>query len=462
MTQEVEPKVEVKELSPVLQELQLAIPWNMVEKSMNGRFNELRKKARPIKGFRKGKAPRWLLEQLYGPQVQAEVSQRLLTDALTQALIKNELAPVATPEIEPGPFNPGSPLEFTVRIEVRPKFTDIKYEGLELERPVEEVSNDDVDQEIERLREEAAAVITVEPPRPSKDGDVLVIDTKIFEPDNDEPERTTEDQEVEIGKGLLLEQVEEALVGVSVGETKTVTIDVPQAPDDDKEPKHLDFHITVKEIKEKLLPALDDGFAKDVSEHETLLELRLGIRKDLEKRAASTADDVVKDKLLDALCDANPVEVPPSLVEQQLLETQQEVARMLQMDLERQPFSEEQTDRMKEQGERKVRAALLLTQIARDAEIEVSEEAVEERLGEIAEQTEQPLPKVKAQFGKGEMLEQLQMAMLQQHVVEHILSKATIVDVPQEKDVETGEGEPDEAPQSSPDEERNGEDHDEA
>lgn len=451
MTQEVEMKVDINEVSPVLRELRFEIPWQTVQGHLNRRYAEIRKKARPIRGFRKGKAPRWLLEQMFGPQVQVEVTQALVTDALTKAIIEHKIAPVATPQLEPGAMNEGKPYEFTATIEVRPKVENLTYEGLEVERPIEEVTDKDVDAELEKLREDAAALQTPSPERPAKKGDVLVIDYSVQLEGSDEPERTREDQEVEIGKGLLIEQVEDSLIDMNVGDEKDVPVEFPQMPGQDGEEgekRKFVFHVKVKEIKEKLLPEVDDDFAKDVSEHETLLELRLGLREQLEKKAASMAESVVKDKLLDALCDANPIEIPPSLVEQQLQDTQAEVAQMLQMDVSQHPFSDEQTERMREQGERKVRAALLLTEIAEDAKLEVGDEDIEERLKEIAEQLGQPLPKVKAQYGQEEHLEQMKLGMLQQRVVEHILSKANITDVPSDK-VKENEGKGEEPAQDS-------------
>lgn len=431
MTQKIEANVDVTEVSPVVRELRFEIPWETLRSHLDRRYGELRRKARQIKGFRKGKAPRWLLEQMFGPQVHQEVSQTLVTEALTKAMVDHEIAPVATPELDYDGFEQGQPFSFTARIEVRPKLEEVTWEGVELERPIAEVTDAEVDAELEKLRNESAAVRVPEPARPAREGDVLVIDYEVRIEDKAEPERTREDMEIEIGKGLLLDQVEAALVGVEVGDEKVVPIELPEPSGGEEEQRQpLNFHIKVKEIREKILPEVDDEFAKDVSEHETLLELRLALREKLEKQAAAAADGKLKDNLLEALCDANTFEVPPSLVEQQFEETKAEVARMLQIDLDRNPLGEEQTTRMREQGERKVRAALLLTEISQSEELEVSDEDIEQRLGEIAEQTGQPLPKIKAQLGRDDNMEQLRLTMLQQRVVEHILSKANIKDVP--------------------------------
>lgn len=428
-------KVSVSEISSVQREVRVEIPWKEIETRLNTRYNELRRSARPMRGFRKGRVPQWLLVQQFGPQVELDVSQKILSEALIEVLTTDEtLAPVSTPEVtEAEPIRRGKPLSFTARIEVRPKLDEVKYEGLQLKRTVQEVAESDIDSEVERIREENATLQAPDPQRPAQKGDVLVLDYEVQIEGKDEPARKTEDQEVELGKGALLNQVEEALYGITVGEEKAIPVDLPEAPgQEDGERKPITFNVTVKDIQEKLLPEADDEFAKDAG-HENLAAMREEIKGDLQKKIESMQETSLKDQLIDALCDANPVEVPPSLVQQQADESEAEIARMLQMDIGNLPFDDEQKARMRTQAERKVRAALLLAEVARRAEVDVSDEDLDARLVEIAEQTEQPLPKVRADFGKEDRLEQLRSAMLQQNVVEHVLAKAEIIDQTQEE-----------------------------
>jgi trigger factor len=431
MSEEAGVKVDVREVSSVQRELRFEIPWETVQSKMEVRYGEIRRQARPIRGFRKGKAPRWLLEQMFGPQVQAEVSQQLITDELAKVLIEGQYAPVATPEIEPEELRQGQPLAFVARIEVRPAVEDLRIEGLEIKRPVQEVTDAEVDQEVEKLREEAASLRSPEPARPAQKGDVLVVDYQVRKGEKEEPERSQEDQEVELGKGMLQDKVEQALLGANAGDIKVVPLELP-APPEGKEQEELFFHITIKDIREKVLPAVDDAFAKDVTgEHETLLALRLALRETLEKKAEAVVKNALKEQVLEALADANPIDVPPSLVEQQSQDVQAELARMLQMDLDKEPLGEEQTARIRKESERKVRIAFLLTAVAEQAHIEVTDDDVEQRLQEIAEATRQPLPKVKAQLSKQpEQQEQLRISLLEQRVVDHLLDKACIIDVP--------------------------------
>lgn len=446
--------VSVSELSPVERELRVEIPWETVSRAMEQRYGELRRSARPMRGFRPGKVPRWVLEQQFGPMVQAEVAGKLVSEALIKAIEERDLSPVATPTVDPGEIKNGQPFAFTARLEVRPDIKELAFDGLRVERPIREVTDADVTEQIERLREEAASVRPPVPARPARAGDVLVVSYEVRTPDKDEPQRKVDEQEVELGKGGLLEKVEEALIGVSPGDTKVVDVEFPDlSKPETEEKKQVSFHMTVKDVREKVLPEVDDEFAKDVSEHETLLELRLAVRKQLEKGIEEAAKGVVRDRVIDAFVDANPVAVPPSLVQSQSEQTQAELARMLQLDPDKSPFGEEQIGRITAQAERKVRAALLLGALADQEKLAVSDEDVDARLAELAEQSGQPLPKVRAEFGKGDRREHLRNAILHDRVVDLLLTRATIIDkAPEEEPSEDAEAPLDAAKDGATDE----------
>jgi trigger factor len=430
-------KVDVTEVGPVIRDVRIEIPWTEVETRIARRFTELRRTMRPVRGFRKGKVPQWILEQQLGPQVELEVSRQLLSDSLVEAFGSTELVPLTVPEVmETQGFRKGHPFVFTVQVEVQPRLDDVVYDGLALTRVTHEVDESDIDREIERVREESASLRAPDEPRSARMGDVLVLDYEVRLEGDDDPERVRKDQEVELGKGMLLNQVEEALVGVHVGEVKVIPVDLPERPGTEQK-KQIVFHVTVKDIREKILPEINDAFASDQG-FEDIEKLRSAVRTELEKKVRAISDNVLKDQLLEALCDANPVDVPPTLVRKQAEQTEADLARMFQIDFEKIALPDEQKTRMKTQAERRVRTGLLLHAISKKESLDVSDEEIDARLAEIADQSGQPLPKVRAEYGKDDRREQLCSAMLHQKVVDLLLRRATITDTAPD----TGAGEP--------------------
>jgi trigger factor len=422
-------KVDVTEVGPVIRDVRIEIPWTEVETRIARRFTELRRTMRPVRGFRKGKVPQWILEQQLGPQVELEVSRQLLSDSLVEAFGSTELVPLTVPEVkETEGLRKGHPFVFTVQVEVQPRLDDVVYNGLALTRVTHEVDESDIDREIERVREESASLRAPDEPRSARMGDVLVLDYEVRLEGDDDPERVRKDQEVELGKGMLLNQVEEALVGVRVGEVKVIPVDLPERPGTEpSEKKQIAFHATVKDIREKVLPEINDAFASDQG-FEDIEKLRSAVRTELEKKVRAISDNVLKDQLLEALCDANPVDVPPTLVRKQAEQTEVDLARMFQIDFEKTPLPDDQKSQMRTQAERRVRTGLLLHAISKKESLDVSDEEIDARLAEIADQTGQPLPKVRAEYGKDDRREQLYSAMLQQKVVDLLLQRATITD----------------------------------
>jgi len=305
---------EVSEISPVLVEVKIEIPWDDVRKDLDESFRKVGKTAR-IKGFRPGKVPTKVVRQLFGRQVKGEVTAQLIEKGLLQAVTEHELQIVAQPEVDAPVIKDGEPLAFKAKIEVRPKIDSVALDELVVSQPKSEVDNAQVDQEVERLRREHAEVRTPDPMRPSRAGDRLVIDYTVSVDGEDKPDMAAEGRPVELSADKLIPEFEEGLQGLSPGETR----DIEVAFDEDHEHDELKgktgvFHVMVKELQELRLPEVDDEFAKDVGDYETLLELRLGLRKDLEALAERRAKAELKEKLIDKLVEINDVPVPPSMV----------------------------------------------------------------------------------------------------------------------------------------------------
>ncbi len=425
-------QTQVSEISPVEVEVKVEIPWDRVRKDLDEQFRKLGQEAR-VKGFRPGKVPPKVVRQLFGRQVKGEVTATLVEQGLLHAVQEHELQLVAQPEVEAPTLEEGKPLTFTAKMEVRPSVEKVETDRLELVRPSKEVTNADVDEEIERLRQEHAEVHVPDPMRPAKAGDTLTIDYTVAIDGEDKPDMAATDRPVELGADRLIPEFEQGLVGLSPGDEKEVSVSFA---DDhgrqDLRGKTATFQVKVKELREKVLPEPDDEFAKDVGDYETLLELRLEIRKRLEQMAERRAEAELKQQLVDKLVETNEVPVPPSMVREQEMQMMYELAAFMQMGgQEAPPMSEELHATMHERAERKVKAAILLSSLARQQGIQATGADLDAKLQRIADETGKHIAKVKADY-QGERREALEGQVLEEKLMDYLMGQAKISDAPAE------------------------------
>jgi len=421
---------EVTEISPVLVEVKIEVPWEDVRKDMEDGFARAQRTAR-IKGFRPGKVPRNVVKQLFGPQVKQESLSSLVQKGLLAAMTEHNLEPVASPEVLPSPLEDGQPMSFTAKLEIRPRIANLDTEGLEVVRPSADIADADIDREVERLRLENADVAAPEPARPAQKGDLLVIDYEVHLGGARREDMGATDRPVELDGERLLPEFEAGLIGANVGDAKSIEV---KFQDDhgnaDLRGQAAEFRVTVKEIKERILPAIDDEFAKDCGDFQTLLELRLDIRKRLEESARRRAEGTLRDLVVERLVDKNPIVVPPSMVKEEQQQMVQEFAQFLAMTGQTTtPLSEEMHASMSTRAERKVRAALLLGELARRESLSTKPEEIEQRFAEIAARTGKHIAKVRVDYA-GERRAELSAQILQDKLLDYLLSKATIAAAP--------------------------------
>ncbi|HEU4538472.1 MAG TPA: trigger factor [Polyangiaceae bacterium] len=421
-------QISVQRLSPVLVEFAVEVPADRVRVEVDKAYAELGRTAK-IRGFRPGKAPREVLTHMFGSRVQADVAQRLVDSTLQQALARESVQPLTTLSISPNRLAAGEPFSYKARFEVSPDIEKVNYDGLAVKRPVSKVDDEVVGRELESLRSRHAELRAPDPARPAKAGDVLVIDFEVSIDGQPVPEASGKDVQTEVGVGRFLKELDEALLGASPGETREATVTFPadHVRPDFRNKAGL-FRIAVKEVKERVLPELDDDFAKDVGSFQSLAELREDVAKKVEKRLQQEADDVVAERLVVALCEANPIPVPPSLVKRQAELTEQEIAE--QAKREGTPFSmnDELRARVGLDAEIKVRAGLLMAAIAKEQQIKVTDQDVEQAYVELAEQTGKNVARLKAEYREARKREILLGMILEDKVLKVLQDKATLSD----------------------------------
>jgi trigger factor len=420
-------QAQIREIDPVTIEVQVEVPWERVQKGLDETFGKLAKTAK-IKGFRPGKAPKSVVVQLFQREVRGDVANALVEESLIAAVKQHELPVVSNAQIETiPPIADGKPLAFTAKFEVRPKI-DALVSELSVDKTVYAITDAEVEAELERLRGEHAIVEPVDPPRPSNKGDVAVFDFAITVDGTKNEEASSTGRRVEIGEGRLLPELDEALVGMSVGGTKAVTVQRPaEDPNPELAGKVVVFDLTLQELLAKRLPALDDDFAKDVGEHASLDELRKSVRTRLEDAAKARTENEFKEAVVDAFVKANPVLVPPSLVEQQFRSMAQEYLRIFQMMGQAPQVNDDLIASLRSRAEEKVRAALLLGDLSRRESIAASVEEVDQKLLEIAQKSGKHVAKVKAEH-QGEKREALETSILEAKLIAHLVAKAKITE----------------------------------
>jgi trigger factor len=365
---------------------------------------------------------------LYGARIAADVAQKLVDETFPQAVTDQKMQPVTSPAVETQGVEENKPFSYKARVEVLPEITAVTYEGLGAKRAKVEVPEADIEKELEAVRRAHSTLEPLKTPRASANGDTVTMDfTVSVEGDVIEDAGAT-DLPMELGTGNLLPQIEEAVLGKNAGDAASAEVPMPAGhPHPKLKGKTAKFAITVKDIKERVLPAADDEFAKDVGEFETLAALKEDIKKKLEAQAKEQSDNALAEQLVLELVKANPVPVPPSLVERQMRLTEQEILNRARSQGQRVTgLGEELRGKLVEDSEIKVRAGLLMAEIAKKEGIQIGNEEIENGMKELAEQTGQALAKVKAQYKDQKKREMLIGMILENKVLDIIEAKAKI------------------------------------
>lgn len=421
-------QVSVEKLSPVLVEFQVEVPADRVKKEVDKAYQSLQRTAK-VRGFRPGKAPRDVLAQLFGDRVAMDVTQRLVDDTLPKALSEQQVQPLSQPSIEPRKLESNASFHYKARFEVRPEIEKVVYEGLEAKRPKADVTDELIDAELEELRQAHGTLVEPEPARPAKSGDIVTMDFTIDIDGKPIEEAGAQGMQVEIGLGQLLPGLEEGLVGMSVGDKKDITLTLPEThPRAEFRSKAAVFHVEVMEIKERQFPTLDDEFAKDVGDHESLAALKEATRARLEKQLKQQSTDAVAEQLVVDLCRKNPIPIPSALVEQQCRMTETELSQQARRQGQNIRITDEMHARIHDDAETKVRAGLLMAEIAKEAQIQVTDEDIEKGYAELAEQTGKQVAKVKAEYRDPKRREILLAMILEDKILDILESKANITD----------------------------------
>jgi trigger factor len=429
-------KVNVEEINSVQRQVEVTVPAEQVDKLQDKLYQRLKKQAR-LKGFRQGKAPRSILERYYGPQVAAETAESLISETYPQALQEAGLEPLARPDFDFLPPKAGEDWTYQVTLDVRPSFELPKeaYTGLELKEPDLKVSDEEVDQRLEELRARQAVLAPLERERPAAAGDVAVVDYTSSVEGEPLEGGAADNVEVELGSGQSQEEIEVALLKTKPGDIVEAKVDYPEDVNNPQVAgKTVTFKLIVKDLKQKVLPELDDDFARSVSpEFDSLQALTDRIRQELEKNYQQQKDQALKSQIFEKLQELGEFDLPGSLVEEEMdgmAQNFKERLRQSGMDPDQVGLDDEKIKAdFRPQAERKVRAGMVLGQISDQEQVEVAEEDIEAEIQRVAEQVGQPAKVVREMYSKNNMMPQLKAQVLEEKTLQVVKAGANITQV---------------------------------
>lgn len=385
-------------------ELEITADAEAFEKAINKAYMKARKKIK-INGFRNGNAPRKMIEKLYGDNVFYEDAvNELVPEIVAPDVESTELELVATPDIKVDAIDKEKGVTFVVTCVVKPEVEISEYKGIEISKAVKAITDEDVDKQIENLRERNGRMVTVEG-RAAENGDVAVIDFEGFKDGVPFDGGKEDNYELELGAGQFIPGFEEQLVGKNAGEEFTINVTFPeQYQMKELAGQPAEFKIKLHELRKKELPAIDDDFVKDSTDFETVDELKADIRKKLEDGAAKNADIEAENTLYETLISKLTAEIPDVMIESKI----DEMVRDFEMRLSQQGINLETyltytnmklEDFRKTYGdaaEKQVKVRLALEKIAKLENVEITDEKVEEEINRLAEQYKMTADKIKS------------------------------------------------------------------
>lgn len=439
-------EVTVTDISSVKKKVQIQVPQADVAKELDSAYLQLKKNAK-IKGFRPGKAPRSVLERMFRKDVHADVTNTLIQNTFIDAVKQESLAFIGTPDIDPPELNPEEPFVYNVTMELKPELADIQFEGIELKKTLYKMSESEVDKQIELLQKQLAEYQPIKEDRPAADGDYTVIDYEGLKDGKPfEPTQKTENYTIKIGQHTISEAFDQQLIGMTPGEQKEFTITFQ----DDYHNKDLAgleiaFVVTLREIREEILPAIDDELAKKLGKFETIEDVRNAIRENLQQGYDKRSEQEMQEQIFEKLL-TEEFELPETLVKFELdgiiedteMRFSQSNMTLDQLGLTREKMEEQYRD----VAEQQVRRHLFLSKIIEQESMELSDDELAGEYEALSQTVGQPVEFIKEYYNKNpDKLEGFKHAVLEKKVFDLIIEKANVKEVePETTDTgETGE-----------------------
>jgi len=425
----------VEDISSVKKTLHIEIPKDEVVRELDKAYNQLKKNAK-IKGFRPGKVPRSVLERMFKKDVHADVSSRLIQNSFIDVIKQAELKVVGNPDLKPPELTADSPYKYQATVEITPEIENIDFKGLNLERTVYEATDSEVDIQLKTLQKNMAKYEKIADNRPVRDGDFILIDIDGSKDGEPVPEFTKiENFSMQLGKAVISDDFDKQLIGMQAGDSKTFKTQFDKDhPNEKLAGQEISFQVALNEIRQEILPPLDDDLAKKVGSYETLDDLKKVIMENLKQGYEKRTEQELNEQIFSQLIAKTEFEVPDALVEMELQGIIEEAERSFayrnitleEMGLSREGIAEKYRDTALKQ----VKRHLILDKIIDQETLTLADEELEDGQREMAANFNQPLEEIKKYYAQNQdKLEYFKHALLEKKAIKLIIDSGIIKDV---------------------------------
>ncbi len=430
-------QVTVEDQSSVKKILHIEIPQEEVASELDSAYNQLKKTAK-IKGFRPGKAPRSTLERMYKKNVHADVVSKLIQNSLIEAVQEKDLPIVGQPSIDPPELDSQGPYKYDAVIEIRPELGDIDFKGLNLKKSTYKAGDKEFNSQLEMIRKNFAQLETVEEKRPVKENDFIVIDyegLKNGEPFNETPK--TENSTMKIGQGMISKEFDDQIIGICADDEKEFSIHFPEDyHNNNMAGLDITYKITLKEIKEEILPEIDDELAKQLGEDiESLDDLKNKIISNVQQGYDNRAEQELNEQIFEALIAKKDFEVPESMVESELEANLADMERMYlsQYNMSQEQFEEAKkgfSEKYRDTAEKQVKRYIILAKIVDQEKLILSDEELDKGMDEMAESMNRPVEELKTYYKTNKNnLDFFKHSLLEKKAIRLIIDNSNVEEV---------------------------------
>ena len=436
-------QVTVKDVSGVKKVLHVEVPEDTVTRELDNAYKQLKKTAK-VKGFRPGKTPRSVLERMFKKDVHNDVTSKLLQDSFMEALKETDLNIVGNPKIDPPQLNEKGPYKYDATVEIKPDMDKIDVTGLALKKALYQITDEEMDAQLQMLQKNLGQQIPVTEDRGVKENDFVLIDYEGFEDGKPFSEtQKTENFTMKIGAGAISKTLDEILIGKKPGEDIEITINFPEDHFNKKLANHeIAFRVKLHEIRQEILPEIDDEFAKKLGPYETLAEVKKAITDNLKQGYEKRVEQELNEQIFKELIEKTEFELPESMIEYELSGIIDEVEKTLSYhnkSMEDEGLTRESlAEKHRETAEKKVRRHLILDKIIDQEELTLSDQELDAGFNEMAQAVNQPVEAIKSYYNQNQSnLDFFKHTLLEKQAIKLIIDNSTIEEIEPELEKNT-------------------------